>query len=90
MKFIDNIVNKFGADKVMHFLGGALLTAFFAFFGFYPAIAGVIVTAVVSFVKEAFFDEKFDASDMYAALLGSVIVFVFYLLPYFVIWNKFI
>ena len=65
--FVDN----FGGDKVMHFLGGAWITAVLSVYGWYGIIAGVIFVFIISFIKEQFLDSTFDKNDINAALLGS-------------------
>jgi uncharacterized membrane protein len=77
-KFIDKIVNYFTSDKVLHFLVGALIVAQFEVFAanpsgwFWPFI-GVILVAVLSFLKEKYLDDEFDLKDIWAALAGAFI-----------------
>lgn len=88
---MNKFIEKIGMDKVAHFGVGGLITALItiALIGqdldilvlspwrmlLYP-FAGSVVTALVSVVKELFFDAERDWKDMYAALIGSATVFV--------------
>ena len=88
---MNKFIEKIGMDKVAHFGVGGLITALFtiALMGqdlmvlamqpwkmlLYPFI-GAAVTAIVSVAKEMLFDEQPDWDDLYAALIGSALVFV--------------
>lgn len=86
------IIKRFaGVDKAAHFGIGGLITAIFTIVFIvqdmgvlvfhpwkmllYPFI-GVAVTAIVSMAKEMLMDEQPDWYDLYAALIGSTLVFV--------------
>ena len=87
---MNKFIEKIGMDKVAHFGIGGLITALFTIVFIlqdmgtliftpwkmllYPFI-GTAITAVVSVVKEIF-DGVVDKKDIYAALIGSAIVFV--------------
>lgn len=82
MKAVNDIIEKYGVDKVLHFLVGALMVAmasifglvFFGFTGFLVATFGMIpVVYVVSYIKEKL-DSKFDVLDIKAAMLGVGVV----------------
>lgn len=80
-----------GMDKIAHFGIGGLITALFTIvfitqdmpafllhpwkMMLYPFI-GTAATALVSVVKEALVDENADWYDLYAALLGSALIFI--------------
>lgn len=72
MKFIDKIVGKFGTDKLLHFAFGGWVAGMFSLFGWYGILAGFIASLVLSFVKEAFFDSKFDSKDLIAGTFGAL------------------
>lgn len=88
---MNKFIEKIGMDKVAHFGVGGLITALFTIVFIlqdmgglvfhpwrmllYPFI-GATVTAIVSVVKEVLMDEQPDWYDLYAAMLGSAIVFV--------------
>lgn len=86
------IIKRFaGVDKAAHFGIGGLITAIFTIVFIvqdmgvlvfhpwkmllYPFI-GAAVTAIVSVAMERLMDEQPDWYDLYAALIGSAIVFV--------------
>ena len=76
MKWVDDILDKYGTDKVLHFLGGFAITSACALFGLFSAGIGVVTTAVLSWVKEQYLDDEFDANDIIAALMGSGVAVV--------------
>lgn len=78
MKFVDNIIEKFGVDKVLHFVTGGFITSLFGFFGIIPIIIGVIVTFGISLLKEKVFDIQPDKNDIIAAMLGSALSLTIY------------
>ena len=79
MKLIDNIIEKIGTDKALHFLGGGWITSIFSPFGWIGIIIGIAVTIILSFIKEQFLDSFFDWKDICAASIGSVISVLIYL-----------
>lgn len=78
MQLVDNILSKFGTDKVLHFAIGGWITSLFSLCGFITAIFGVFFTLIISIVKEKFLDDTFDSGDIRAAMLGSAISVLFY------------
>ena len=73
MKLVNNIIEKFGIDKVLHFLVGFGIVCSFSSFGWIGIIIGFVVMLALSFVKEIFLDEVFDIKDIFAACLGGVL-----------------
>lgn len=80
MKLINNVINEYGIDKVLHFLVGALVTAvfsifgivFFSFAGFLIAtFASILIVYILAFYKEKK-DDAFDIVDIKATMLGNV------------------
>lgn len=72
--FIDN----FGADKVLHFLGGAWITSMLTVFGWNGIISATFVVFILSFIKEQFMDEEFDKWDITAAMIGYAVSTIIY------------
>lgn len=86
------IIKRFaGVDKAAHFGIGGLIAALFTIvfivqdlpmFMYHPwrmllyPLIGAVVTAIVSVIKEVLIDEQPDWYDLYAAMLGSALVFV--------------
>lgn len=81
MKLTNWIVNKVGADKVIHFLTGAWLVSAVSPFGL--GVMGWTAVAVIllSVIKEYCLDDKADWGDISAAGLGCAASFVAYV-PY--------
>lgn len=71
MKFTDKLVEKYGADKVLHFLGGGWIVSIFTPLGWLGVILGLVLMLIVSLAKELFFDSYFDKKDIAAACIGG-------------------
>lgn len=82
MKLADNIINRIGSDKLLHFAIGGWFTCLCSLFGIIPMIIGVILITVLSFIKEKLLDNDFDMKDIYATLIGSAISIAIYLLSF--------
>lgn len=80
MKFIDNLVKKYGVDKILHFFGGGWIVSMFSPIGWLGILLGVILMLVLSFTKELFLDNFFDKNDIAAACLGGGVSIAVYLL----------
>ncbi len=80
MKITDNIVKKFDSDKIMHYLVGAWIVASLSYFGWIGILIGVLITIIISFIKEKWLDTFFDKYDIFAALLGNVSSIILYLI----------
>ena len=78
MKLVDNIIEKFGTDKVLHVLVGGWITSIFSPFGWVGIIIGITLTLILSLIKEQFLDSFFDWKDICAASIGSVISVLIY------------
>lgn len=87
MKALDNLINKLGNDKVLHFLGGCSICSFVSFIvilqesGLTPlekvssVLIGTVFVLILSVLKEIIADEKADWYDVLASILGCVPVF---------------
>jgi hypothetical protein len=83
MRFTDKLVEKYGIDKLLHFLGGGWIVSIFTPLGWLGIILGLILMLILSLAKELFFDSSFDKNDIAAACIGggaSVIVYAMILL----------
>lgn len=90
----NEILNKFGIDKLLHLFGGAIIFQSVALacvsisIGFWVTILlGFVVTLVIAFGKEFVYDKwmrktKFDLKDAIATILGVP----FSLLTIFLLW----
>lgn len=77
-KITNGLIERFGTDKVLHFLGGAWITALFGVLGWWGLIASFVAVFVLSYIKEEFLDDTFDKVDIQAALIGSAASAVVY------------
>lgn len=86
MKLTDKIVEKYGADRVMHFLFGAWLVAEGKAYGLAGMLAMMVVLAVLVVLKETVFDDKFNKGDLAFSALGGMVSVILYI-PIDVICN---
>lgn len=80
MKLTNWFVEKFGTDKMLHFLGGALMVSVLSPFGWWGVAIGFILMLILSFAKEQWFDSIFDKKDIIAATLGGIVAIVLYVI----------
>lgn len=80
MKLVNCIIDKFGSDKVMHFLTGGWITSIFSPFGYGGLLIGIIITISLSIMKEQYLDDEFDENDVYASAFGGFFSVIIYLL----------
>lgn len=80
MELTNWFVKKFGTDKILHFMGGALMVAVLSPFGWWGVAIGFILMLVLSFAKEQWFDSVFDKKDIIAATLGGIVAIVLYVI----------
>lgn len=85
MKLTNWFVNNFGTDKMLHFMGGALMVALLSPFGWWGVAIGFILMLVLSFVKEQWLDSFFDIKDIIAAALGGIMSVIVYLIIYLIL-----
>lgn len=88
MKTLDNLINKVGNDKVLHFLGGGLICSLVSFVAILQehdltpwqqasaVLIGTISVFILSIMKEVLADDKTDWYDVLASILGCIPVFV--------------
>lgn len=79
MKLTNFLVDKFGSDKLLHFLVTSWLVSEAKFFGTIPMI--FILVIILGFIKEFILDEKFDLHDIIASsFLGGLISVILYMI----------
>jgi hypothetical protein len=71
MDWLNKILKKIGTDKALHFLVGALITAYASMLGVHYVWASIPFVVFLSFYKE-FMDKDFDIKDIIAGVLGSM------------------
>lgn len=84
MKLIDNIIIKYGMDKVLHFLEGLSITSIilmiFAILNIHFAISTIfafVITSILAVIKE-WIDNTFCWQDVWATIMGSIIPIIIY------------
>lgn len=80
MKFINEIIKKYGVDKLLHFLGGGWIVSIFIPFEWISIILGILLMLIASFIKEKWFDNTFDKNDIIAACIGGTTSIITYLI----------
>lgn len=73
MKILNNIIDKVGSDKVMHFLLGGWLVSMGVAYGIIGTIIMFLFMIGISYLKEKKLDDTFDIKDIYAAVIGGII-----------------
>lgn len=88
MKILDDFLAKVGTDKVLHFLGGGFICSLISFvvilqeptLTWWQKISAVTIGAVfvlvISILKELLLDDKPGWKDVWAAMLGSLLVYL--------------
>ena len=76
--FINTNINKYGIDKVLHFLVAAFLTSLVSPMGFAAMLTMFVLLMIVSYIKEKYMDAEFTKDDIKFALYGSITSFILY------------
>ena len=77
--FINTNINKYGIDKVLHFLVGAFITLLVSPMGIWAMLTMSALLMVVSYVKEKYMDSEFTKNDIKFTLYGSITSFILYI-----------
>lgn len=77
MKIVNKILSKIGTDKALHFLVGALLTAWASMVNDVCMWVTTVLVVIASIGKEAL-DDKFDIWDIIAGCVGCVMSIVMF------------
>ena len=80
MKLINKLVEKFGADKLLHFLVTAWIVAEAKCFGWIPMIITFIILISLGIYKEKKLDTHADYIDLKWSVYGGLISIILYLL----------
>ena len=73
MKLTDKLVEKIGADKLLHFFVAAWLVSECKAFGIIAGFFGWIAVIILSAVKEHFLDDEPEPMDACAAAYGGIV-----------------
>ena len=71
MKLTDKLVQKIGADKLLHFFVAAWVVAECKAYGIEAGCIAWITVVILSVIKEKLFDKYVDAKDIFAGALGG-------------------
>lgn len=77
--FINTNINKYGIDKVLHFLVAAFLTSLVSPMGIVAMLTMSVLLMIVSYVKEKYMDAEFTKDDIKFALYGIITSFILYI-----------
>ena len=66
-------IEKFGADKLLHFFVAAWIVAECKVYGVAPMLLGFVVTVLLAVVKEYKLDKACDYKDILCSVLGGVL-----------------
>ena len=80
MNLTNKLVEKFGADKLLHFLLGWVIVSMSAPFGYIGIIIGFILVCVLSTIKEFKLDAVKDMKDLIAGCLGAISSSIYFIL----------
>ena len=80
MKLTDKLIEKFGADKLLHFLLGWIIVSICSPFGYIGIVIGTILACILSIIKEYKLDVVKDTKDMIAGILGAVTSGIYFVL----------
>lgn len=88
MKSLDNLIQKVGNDKTLHFLGGGFICSFISFIVILQesgltalekvseVLIGTIFVLILSVLKELIVDDESDWYDVLASVLGCIPVYI--------------
>ena len=71
MKLTDKLVQKIGADKLLHFFVAAWVVAECKAYCIEAGCIAWITVVILSVIKEKVFDNHIDAKDIFAGALGG-------------------
>lgn len=80
MKLTDNLVNKFGADKLLHFLVAAWIVSEAKIYGTAAMLITTVIVLLLSVIKEVKLDSYASANDVLAAMCGCITSIGLYIL----------
>ena len=80
MKITDNLVKRFGTDKMLHALVGAWCVSLAYPFGWLPMLVITVLMWIFSVIKEFVLDKSGDWYDILACVVGMLMSWAFYFL----------
>ena len=85
MKLTDKLVEKVGADRLLHFFVAAWLVSECKAFGIIAGFFGWIAVIILSAVKEHFLDDEPEPMDACAAAYGGFVSLLIGVLKCFIL-----
>lgn len=85
MKLTTNLIEKFGADKLLHFLTTAWLVSEAKVFGINAMIITYFVVVILGIIKEIKLDEYRDNCDIIASAAGGFVSVMFYIIWFYIL-----
>jgi len=76
MKLTDDLTEKYGVDKVLHFLTGVAVTGISMNYGIIVTLISIVIIIGLSFYKEYKLDDSYDKKDIYACIYGIITTLV--------------
>ena len=76
MKLTDDLVNKYGTDKLLHLAFGGWFVALFSIINFWCGLAAIVVLLALSVLKETKLDKFADWMDVTFAMGGGTVSFL--------------
>lgn len=85
MKLTDKLVEKVGADKLLHFFVAAWIVSECKAFGIIAGFFGWIAVIILSAIKEHFLDDEPEPMDACAAAYGGIVSLLIGVLKCFIL-----
>lgn len=87
MKLTDNLVNKIGQDKLLHFLFSGMIASLIMiiytvggvsciWLSYLIAVIATLLITALAYIKELYFDKEFDIKDIVYSVLGTIPVYI--------------
>lgn len=80
MNLTNKLVEKFGADKLLHFLLGWVIVSLGSQFGYIGIVISTILACFLSIIKEFKLDSVKDMKDLIAGCLGAASSGIYFVL----------
>lgn len=80
MNLTNKLVEKFGADKLLHFLLGWVIVSMGSPFGYIGIVVATIIACLLSVIKEYKLDAVKDMKDLIAGCLGALSSGIYFVL----------
>lgn len=77
MEIVNKFLTKVGTDKFLHFLVGALITAYASMINSFFLWGSLLFVFIISIIKEKC-DDIYDKKDIISGVLGSILSIILY------------